>query len=148
MKLQADSHLKAYLPIIRDSPVYPVIYDSAGVVLSMPPIINGDRSKISLDTKNVLIECTGTDLQRTKVVLDTMVTMFSEYCQPEPFTVEAVEVMGGPEGQSVLYPELEFRTEVVERAKINKCCGIKVDAGEIAQLVKKMCFGAKVLDGK
>ena len=74
---QTDSHMKQYLPIIKDSPVYPIIYDSNGVVLSMPPIINGDHSKITLDTKNVFIECTGTDLTKTKVVLDTLVTMFS-----------------------------------------------------------------------
>ena len=48
---QSDSHLKQYLGIIRDSPVYPVIYDSVGTVLSMPPIINGNKSKITLDTK-------------------------------------------------------------------------------------------------
>ena len=39
---QSDSHLKAYLPIIRDKPVWPVIYDKNRVVLSMPPIINGE----------------------------------------------------------------------------------------------------------
>lgn len=38
---QTDNHLKHYLHIIEDKPVYPVIYDSNGVVLSMPPIING-----------------------------------------------------------------------------------------------------------
>lgn len=38
---ESDQQLKAYLPIIRDSPVYPVIVDKNGVVLSMPPIING-----------------------------------------------------------------------------------------------------------
>ncbi|CAI8007640.1 Phenylalanine--tRNA ligase beta subunit, partial [Geodia barretti] len=30
----------------------------------MPPIINGDHSKISLSTRNVLIECTATDLKK------------------------------------------------------------------------------------
>uniref|UniRef100_A0A8C7XLI9 Phenylalanine--tRNA ligase beta subunit n=1 Tax=Oryzias sinensis TaxID=183150 RepID=A0A8C7XLI9_9TELE len=54
---KTDSHLRHYLHIIEDKPVYPVIYDSNGVVLSMPPIINGDHSKISLTTKNVFIEC-------------------------------------------------------------------------------------------
>ena len=39
--LQGESHLKQYLPIIRDKPVYPIIFDANGVVLSMPPIING-----------------------------------------------------------------------------------------------------------
>lgn len=33
--------MKQYLSIIRDKPVYPVIFDASGVVLSMPPIING-----------------------------------------------------------------------------------------------------------
>lgn len=40
--VQTDSHLRHYLHIIEDKPVYPVIYDSNGVVLSMPPIINGE----------------------------------------------------------------------------------------------------------
>jgi phenylalanyl-tRNA synthetase beta chain len=72
-----DSHLRHYLGIIRDQPRYPVIRDSNGVVLSMPPIINGDHSKITLNTKNILIECTATDLQKAKIVLDTIVCMFS-----------------------------------------------------------------------
>ena len=84
--------MKQYLHIIKDSPVYPVIYDSNGVVLSMPPIINGDHSKITLNTKNVFIECTGTDLTKTKVVLDTLVTMFSVYSS-EPFSIEAGDVI-------------------------------------------------------
>ena len=61
---QGDSHLKQYLPIIRDSPVYPVITDADGVVLSMPPIINGHHSRITLATRNVFIECTATDLTK------------------------------------------------------------------------------------
>ena len=39
--LKGESHLKQYLPIIRDKPVYPIIFDAKSVVLSMPPIING-----------------------------------------------------------------------------------------------------------
>lgn len=77
--LQNDQKLKKFVPIIKDSPVYPVIYDSNGVVLSLPPIINGAHSAISLDTKNVFIECTATDLTKANVVLNTVVTMFSEY---------------------------------------------------------------------
>jgi phenylalanyl-tRNA synthetase beta chain len=57
----------------------------------MPPIINGDHSKISLKTRNIFIECTGTDLTKTKIVLDTLVTMFSEHCKV-PFKVEKAVV--------------------------------------------------------
>ena len=69
--------MKAYLPIIKDSPVYPVIYDSNNVVLSMPPIINGEHSKISLSTKNVFIEATATDLTKAKIVLDIIVRILN-----------------------------------------------------------------------
>ncbi len=36
-----DTYLKRYVSIIHDSDVYPVIYDSNNVVLSLPPVING-----------------------------------------------------------------------------------------------------------
>jgi phenylalanyl-tRNA synthetase beta chain len=75
-----DSHLRFYVPIIKDSPVYPVVVDADGVVLSLPPIINGDHSKIKLTTTNVLIEVTATDLTKAKIVLNTVVAMFSQYC--------------------------------------------------------------------
>ena len=42
-------------------------------VLSLPPIINGAHSAISLKTRNVFIECTATDLTKAKIVLNTMV---------------------------------------------------------------------------
>jgi phenylalanyl-tRNA synthetase beta chain len=76
--LQNDQKLKKFVPIIKDAPVYPVIYDSNGVVLSLPPIINGAHSCITLKTKNIFIECTATDLTKANVVLNTVVTMFSE----------------------------------------------------------------------
>ena len=72
-----NSPLKKFLPIIQKSPVYPVIYDAKDRVLSLPPIINGNHSRISAATKNVFIECTGTDLTKCHIVLHTIVSMFS-----------------------------------------------------------------------
>ena len=64
---KGESHLKQYLPIIRDKPVYPVIFDANGVVLSMPPIINGECiirhvdmvSKSTFVYGRVLCQCNG-----------------------------------------------------------------------------------------
>ena len=85
---QHDKHLGRYLPIIRESPVYPVILDAERTVCSMPPIINGDHSKISVRTRNVLIEMTATDKTKVEVVNNMMVSMFSQYTD-EPFTYES-----------------------------------------------------------
>jgi phenylalanyl-tRNA synthetase beta chain len=77
--------LSRYLPIIRDSPVYPIIYDSDDRVLSMPPIINSEHSKITLNTRNVFIDVTATDATKLAIVINIVSTMFSEYCE-EPYT--------------------------------------------------------------
>ncbi|XP_004075515.1 phenylalanine--tRNA ligase beta subunit [Oryzias latipes] len=135
---KTDSHLRHYLHIIEDKPVYPVIYDSNGVVLSMPPIINGDHSKISLTTKNVFIECTATDLTKAKIVLDVMVTMFSQYCS-RPFTVEEAEVVY-PDGKTCIYPELAYRKEKLTSEFINRKVGISEPTEKIAQLLTRMCL--------
>lgn len=76
--LATDQKLKKFVPLIKDSKVYPVLYDATGAVLSLPPIINGARSAITLATRDILIECTATDLTKAKIVLNTVVTMFSE----------------------------------------------------------------------
>jgi len=136
-----DSHLKAYLPIIRDSPVYPVIYDANGVVLSLPPIINGEHSKITLNTKNVLIECTCTDLTKGKIVLDTLVTMFSQYCST-PFSIEPVETVS--KGTTTVYPTLKYRTETIKAGAVNGLVGVDKSPAEIAKLLSKMCLESTV----
>ncbi|XP_035222020.1 phenylalanine--tRNA ligase beta subunit-like [Stegodyphus dumicola] len=138
-----DVHLKQYLHIIKDKPVYPVIYDQNGVVLSMPPIINGEHSKITLNTKNIFIEITSVDLHKAKVVLDTIVCMFSEYCE-EPFVTEPVEVVD-PSDNIVIYPELKYRTEVLSAESINKKIGINETPESIAKLLTKMCLKSEVV---
>lgn len=50
---QSDRHLSKYLPLIRDSPVYPIIYDSNDQVLSLPPIINSNRSCLAFSLMSV-----------------------------------------------------------------------------------------------
>lgn len=126
--------------------MYPVIYDANDVVLSMPPIINGNHSKLTLNTKNVFIECTGTDLTKTKIVLDTLVSLFSQYCS-QPFAIEAAEVVDA-QGQSSIYPTLEYRKEIVQRTKVSGLVGVEFTSDEIASLLNKMCLKSQALNGK
>ncbi|KAH8869424.1 Phenylalanine--tRNA ligase beta subunit [Schistosoma japonicum] len=133
-----DLHLKQYLPLIQDKPKYPVILDSSNVVLSMPPIINGEHSRISTKTRNIFIEATGTDLHKAIVVLDTLITMFSEYCK-EPFTAEAVEVIQH-DGSCCLYPHLEYRDEVVSVDYINRQLGTDFSEPQVINLLNRMGF--------
>jgi len=83
--LQSDRHLSRYLHIIKDSPVYPIIYDTNDQVLSMPPIINSEHSKITLNTRNVFIDTTATDETKLGIVINMVALMFAEHCE-ESFT--------------------------------------------------------------
>ncbi|XP_050069267.1 phenylalanine--tRNA ligase beta subunit [Anopheles maculipalpis] len=130
------AQLKAYLPIIRDSPVYPVIYDANGVVLSLPPIINGDHSKITLKTRNVFIECTATDLTKARIVLDTLVCMFSTHCAKQ-FTVEYCDVVSAA-GETTPYPDLAFRKETISVAKTNAYIGLNESAEQMTNLLNRL----------
>ena len=139
--------LKEYCRIIRDSPVYPLVSDDKGV-LSLPPIINSERSKITLNTTNVFIEMTANDLTKANVCLNTFVTAFSQYCS-EPFTVEPVAVEYHPShqpasvaGQTIIYPNLETRTMQVPLSLIK--AGVNpadetLTGERIVDLLNRMC---------
>lgn len=138
---EKDKHLGRYLKIIRDSPVYPVIYDSNKVVLSMPPIINGDKSKISLDTKDIFIECTATDKTKVEIVINMMVTMFSMYCS-EPFTIEPVNIKSPHNSESRKSPNVSSRETKAEVSYINSCCGLSLSPQDICTRLKRMGYVA------
>lgn len=136
-----DLKLKKFLHIIEGSPVYPVIYDRNRTVLSLPPIINGAHSAITLQTKNVFIECTATDLTKANIVLNTMVTMFSTYCERK-FEVEPVEVTY-TDGRSYVSPDLSLYQMIVPLSYITTVVGVSLPAHEVASLLNKMQLYAK-----
>ncbi|GFZ12192.1 tRNA synthetase beta subunit family protein [Actinidia rufa] len=138
---ESDLKLKKFLHIVENSPVYPVLYDRNRTVLSLPPIINGAHSAITLKTKNVFIECTATDLTKAKIVLNTMVTMFSVYCQSK-FEVEPVEVVYS-DGKSSIYPDLSLYHMEVPLSYITDIVGVPLDENEVASLLNKMQLHAK-----
>ena len=51
---------KAYAHLIDSFDKYPLILDKDDQVLSMPPIINGELTKIKEDTHNIIVDVTGT----------------------------------------------------------------------------------------
>ncbi|KAF0978333.1 hypothetical protein FDP41_002848 [Naegleria fowleri] len=146
---EKQKHLRPYLKIIKDSPVYPVIYDSNRQVLSLPPIINSDHSKIKVSTKNVFIECTATDLTKAKIVLNTMVTMFAEYCS-KPFTVEQVKVEYEDHTQSAneITPILDDVEFSCTTDYVNNRLGLDLSVEKMAELLKRMQLNASVVNEK
>lgn len=131
-----DNLMKKHVQIVENSPVIPIIYDSQGTVLSMPPIINSDHSKITLNTKNVFIDITANDLTKAHITLHTIIAAFSQYCD-DMFTVEPVKVID-PQGREHVTPRMNERDVQVDVGYINRIIGTKLSSVEICKLLNKM----------
>lgn len=139
---ESEKHLARYLHIIRDSPVYPIIYDIHDRVLSMPPIINSEHSKITLNTRNIFIDITATDETKLNIVANIITTMFSEYCA-EPFTIEPCKVIY-PDGTTRITPDLSYRSTTAHASYVNSCTGLALDAKQVASLLERMTLHASL----
>ncbi|OCK82239.1 phenylalanyl-tRNA synthetase-like protein beta chain [Lepidopterella palustris CBS 459.81] len=138
-----DKHLGKFLHIIRDSPVYPVIYDSNRTVLSLPPIINGDHSKISLKTRNVLIEITATDKTKLAIVNHILVAMFGPYAS----AIEPIKIISPHNHESREEPDLTPREMQAEIDYLNEVCGLNLAPAEICELLERMGLSVRPTDG-
>ena len=161
---EQDVKIKKFLPLIRDSPLFPVILDAKGTVMSVPPLINSDHSKITLGTRNVFIDITATDLEKAKIALNTLLTDFVQHCQPREgglsVGIEAVSIRypqhhdgDGDEGvkenstASCNIPDLGERTMDLDIKYVNTSLGLSLDARAICDLLQRMALQAVPVEG-
>ncbi|KAI5186655.1 phenylalanyl-tRNA synthetase beta chain [Nematocida homosporus] len=132
---KSDPKLKAYLGLARENGQVPVILDGQDRILSLPPLINSDFSKISEQTTNMLIEITGTDKPR---VCTAMYLLLHHFSGPGS---EIVEIPGGVEEvlrtpltltQSEIKTELhtELSAEVAAKALRQMLHQVEIVPGE------------------
>ncbi|MFN3528079.1 MAG: phenylalanine--tRNA ligase beta subunit-related protein, partial [Candidatus Altarchaeaceae archaeon] len=67
-----------YKHIIEKFDKYPVIIDSNNKIISMPPIINADFTKVNENVRNLLIEVTGTNFYGVNKALNIIITSIVE----------------------------------------------------------------------
>jgi len=75
-----DKHEKgvAYRSHVDWASRYPLIVDRKGQVLSFPPIINGELTRVAEDTRNLFIDVTGTELNAISRSLNVLVTALAD----------------------------------------------------------------------
>ncbi|HEY6283900.1 MAG TPA: phenylalanine--tRNA ligase subunit beta [Nitrososphaerales archaeon] len=69
---------KAYGSVFAGSKLYPIITDAKGEVLSFPPIINGEATKVTSRTRNLFIDVTSTNRNAGDDVLAVVATTLAE----------------------------------------------------------------------
>jgi phenylalanyl-tRNA synthetase beta chain len=122
-----------YAKVVKDFPLFPLIVDTNDNVLSFPPIINGELTRVTEKTHNILLDTTGTDAK----AVNTAVTIICTAMADAGATIESVAI----NGEQV--PSLAPSERTVS---VRECCdllGIELSAKEIVALLKKMRFAAK-----
>ncbi len=110
--------------------------------MAMPPIINSEHTRLTVNTKNVFIDITGLDLTKSHIVLNTLVAMFSIYCQ-KPFTVEAVEIQN-QSNERFITPNINQRVFETNINYLNKLASTKLQVNEIANYLERMSLKCEI----
>ena len=125
-----------YGDIVKKHSVYPMLFDSKGNALSFPPIINSnDLGKVTEETRNLLVEVTGT---MHKTVLNTLNLVTSalidrggkayaatiHYPQNSEYT-----------DKEVVTPDFSFRCVSLSVEYTNKLLGLKLSPHRISELL-------------
>jgi phenylalanyl-tRNA synthetase beta chain len=121
-----------YAKIVRNFPLFPLIVDRDDHVLSFPPIINGERTRVTIETKNILLDTTGTDRRAVGVAVNIICTAMAE----AGAKIESVEI----DGKQI--PTLAPAERIVSVQECSSLLGIELTSSTMAELLKKMRFGA------
>ncbi|KAL7423660.1 phenylalanine--tRNA ligase subunit beta [Cryptotrichosporon argae] len=138
---EQDRHLNKYLHLIRDAPGYPIIYDKHDRVLSMPPIINSQHSRIIAGkTQNIFIDTTAIDQTKLDIVIMMVATMFAEYCAV-PFEIEPV-LLHLPDGTTKITPSVAPRATTASHRYLNEATGLSLSREDQCALLTRMSLAA------
>jgi len=112
-----------------------MIVDSKNEVLSMPPIINGQLTRVTENTKRLFIDSTGTDEFALSQSLKILMTGFAE----RGFKLGSITIKYP--NRRVQTPDLKPVRRRLNIRNANETIGLNLKAREIVSIMKRMRFG-------
>ncbi|MBI4152587.1 phenylalanine--tRNA ligase subunit beta [Candidatus Woesearchaeota archaeon] len=127
---------KSYKHLTEGWKKYPFFIDAQNKVMCMLPFTNSnDTGKVDEKTKNVFVECTGTDLRNVEVALNMITTALADM-GGKIYSVEVVYT-----DKMVITPKLQPKKMPVDLPYINRLLGLSLKDTEIAALFERMGYG-------
>ena len=127
---------------------YPAIYDDLGL-FSFPPVINGRRTEVEAESRDLLIELTGTD----QWTIDHICNIICYALSARGGTIEEVEIdyptATGPYenvGGGLVRPDFETDTKHVAHDRIETILGVDFEQREVLNLFARAGLSASVVD--
>jgi phenylalanyl-tRNA synthetase beta chain len=132
---------REYASLVTSKPLFPIITDASGEVLSFPPLINGIRTQLTPDTKDLFIDVTGTDLEAVSGCLTILATALAE----RGGRIERVRTRYSD--RSLETPDLASRTHTLNLRSANELLGLSLSPNEAVELLRRMRHDAHVEGG-
>ncbi|RDE14082.1 MAG: phenylalanine--tRNA ligase subunit beta [Candidatus Thorarchaeota archaeon] len=130
--------------IIEAHKRWPLLYDSKGQVLSLPPIINSnDLGRITTETKNLFVEVTGTHLLTVQQALNIITASLAE----RGAQIESVTITY-PDDTVEETPDFSPEQMTISIEDVNKLLGLDLDGDRITRALERMGYGARLAKGE
>jgi len=138
-----DKHPKGieYAHLMKDVTKFPIILDSKDDVISFPPIINGEQTTVTKETKDFFIDVTGLDERSCEACLLLICLALGE----RGGSIENLEIsfsgkktITTPNGESINYR--------VPESLIHKILGLKLSNSQIRESITKM--GGELIESR
>ncbi|WP_336336046.1 phenylalanine--tRNA ligase subunit beta [Haloarcula brevis] len=129
---------QTYGDLVADFDRVPAIYDAIGL-FSFPPVINGRRTEVSVDSRDLFIEMTGTD----QWTIDHMCNIVCYALAARGGQVEKVDVSyaddapGEYAGKTLERPDFSVRTKTVTHDRIESILGVSLDSREVVDYAER-----------
>lgn len=125
-----------YADLLKGTEVYPVFVDADNKILSMPPIINSNETgRVSNETREVFLECSGFNLHYLNKTLNIIVSALAEMGGK----IYSMKIKSTDE--SYITPNLEPTKLEFSIGDINKTLGINFSENQIKNYLERMGIG-------
>ena len=128
---------KAYKYLVDWAAKYPLLKDRDGKVLSMPPIINGELTRVGGQTRNLFLDITGMDYRAVQKSLHVLATALADMGGE----IEAVKVKY-PD-HSVVSPDLTPEKMRLRVSYANELVGVRLSEKQVIKCLERCRLGAR-----
>lgn len=122
--------------------IYPVLMDSRGNLLSFPPVINAEYTRIKGGVKNLLVEVTGVD----KTTVDKVLANIAATLADIGFSLETVTINQDSNTTTSFNSMENTRLDNIKTDYINKKLGLSLSNEDVILCLRKSRLDAKVTD--
>jgi phenylalanyl-tRNA synthetase beta chain len=135
-----------YAHLVEGLKKLPALVAGNDAVLSLPPIINGNETRVTTSTRDVFIDVTGSNLPVVTRALAIMSTSLLELDTEGLAHLEQVEVAHSDRAE--LTPALDTQQFTVDPARASSLIGVELTREHVRELLLKMRHDVHEADGQ